>query len=291
MKRLRLSTMVATVFCIGMLLSCSENNDMPPVEPNNPDNPTEVICYEFDQNNIQLDHKFHEIEIAVTNADKLGDWKVTEFATVVHDPEGYREYNREYVDKKGQENIVKIDASKFVLRMGANLDYARKITYKFESIDGDAVGYLVVNQESSDKPGYIWDYAPIYFSFYLYNEQGENLVKRMNKEQLEKVLTVAIWGKEYTFEDGKSMPTRMIPPTWTGLSRDVDRDGVAFLRFGELEGGAFFRDEEILLKWSDGSTDKILFSTHIEEAGVIKSSNSLNGITQEDRRFHFVKNL
>jgi hypothetical protein len=63
------------------------------------------------------------------------------------------------------------------------------------------------------------------------------------------------------------------------------------LNFGEFEGGGFFRDEEVLLKWSDGSTDTILFSSHVEKAGEIERSYSLNGVVQEEAKFSFVKNL
>ena len=284
MKTLRFLAMFATMICMSVFVSCSDKND----EPNGPNEPSDEVVYTFSQNNLKFDNSFNEIEIEVTNADRLGDWNVTRLTYVSYDPEGEKVYDWEY----GKHSYIqKIDSSKFILRMGANHGYAREYSFKFESVESDAVGYLVVNQESAEEPELMWEYYPFYLSFYVYDEQGNNLVERMSKAELEKALTVSVWGSEYTFEDGKSQPTRYWPPQWTGLIREIDYDNVAYLRFGEFEGGGFFRDEEVVLKWSDGSTDTILFSSHIEKAGEIESSYSLNGVVQEDAKFRFVKNL
>ena len=284
MKTLRFLAMFATMICMSVFVSCSDKND----EPNGPNEPSDEVVYTFSQNNLKFDNSFNEMVIEVTNADRLGDWNVTRFTYVSYDPEGEKVYDWEY----GKHSYIqKIDSSKFILRMGANHGYAREYSFKFESVESDAVGYLVVNQESAEEPELMWEYYPFYLSFYVYDEQGNNLVERMSKAELEKALTVSVWGSEYTFEDGKSQPTRYWPPQWTGLIREIDYDNVAYLRFGEFEGGGFFRDEEVVLKWSDGSTDTILFSSHIEKAGEIESSYSLNGVVQEDAKFRFVKNL
>ena len=285
MKTLRFLAMFATMICMSVFVSCSDKND----EPNGPNEPSDEVVYTFSQNDLKLDNTFNEMEIQVANADQLGDWEVNEYTMKEYDPNGVKEYVFEHDSRYF--GINKIDASKFVLRVGANGGYARTLTYKFENIEGDAVGYLVVNQESAEEPELMWEYYPFYLSFYVYDEQGNNLVERMSKAELEKALTVSVWGSEYTFEDGKSQPTRYWPPQWTGLIREIDYDNVAYLRFGEFEGGGFFRDEEVVLKWSDGSTDTILFSSHIEKAGEIESSYSLNGVVQEDAKFSFVKNL
>jgi hypothetical protein len=118
-----------------------------------------------------------------------------------------------------------------------------------------------------------------------------NLAKKMSKEELSKALTVSFRGEEFTFEDGKPRPQRVVAPRWWGLVRATDYDGEYCLNFGEFEGGGFFRDEEVVLKWSDGSTDTILFSSHVEKAGEIERSYSLNGVVQEEAKFSFVKNL
>ena len=289
MKILRFLATFATMICMSVFVSCSDKNDEPQVEPNGPNEPSEEVFYAFSQNNLKFDNTFNEIEIDVTNADQLGDWKVTEYTMREYNPDGEHEYVRKYDSRSLVVN--KVDASKFVLRVGANHGYARMLTYKFESVEGDAVGYLVVNQESADKPDYIWDYAPLSLSFYVYDEQGVNLVYKMSKEELSVALTVSFRGSDFTPEDGKPMPKRAIAPIWTGLAKAIDKDGEYYLSFGEFEGGGFFRDEEVVIKWCDGSTDKILFSEHIEKAGVIESSFSLNGVAQEDAKFRFVKNL
>ena len=284
MKTLRFLAMFATMICMSVFVSCSDKND----EPNGPNEPSDEVVYTFSQNNLKFDNSFNEMVIEVTNADRLGDWNVTRFTYVSYDPEGEKVYDWEY----GKHSYIqKIDSSKFILRMGANYGYAAEYTFKFESIEGDAVGYLVVNQEISDKPDYIWDYAPFYLSLYVYDEQGVNLAKKMSKEELSKALTVSFRGEEFTFEDGKPRPQRVVAPRWWGLVRATDYDGEYCLNFGEFEGGAFFRDEEVVLKWSDGSTDTILFSSHVEKAGEIERSYSLNGVVQEEAKFSFVKNL
>ena len=285
MKTFRLLALFATMICMSLLVSCSDKND----EPNGPNEPSDEVVYTFSQNNLKFDNSFNEIEIEVTNADQLGDWNVTRFTFITYDPIGEFVYDWEYGEDESY--IQKIDSSKFVFRMYANHGYAREYSFKFESVESDAVGYLVVNQESADKPDYIWDYGPLSLSFYVYDEQGVNLVDKMSKEELSAALTVSFRGNEFTLEDGKPMPKRAIAPTWTGLARATDREGEDYLSFGEFEGGGFFRDEEVVIKWSDGSTDTILFSAHIEKAGEIESSYSLNGVAQEDAKFFFVKNL
>lgn len=288
MKTLRFLAMFATMICMSVFVSCSDKNDEPPIEPGVPSDPSAELLYTFSQNDIKFDNSFNEMVIEVTNADRLGDWNVTRLTYVSYDPEGEKVYDWEY----GKHSYIqKIDSSKFILRMGANHGYAAEYTFKFESIEGDAVGYLVVNQEISDKPDYIWDYAPFYLSLYVYDEQGVNLAKKMSKEELSKALTVSFRGEEFTFEDGKPMPQRVVAPRWWGLVRATDYDGEYCLNFGEFEGGGFFRDEEVILKWSDGSIDKILFSSHVEKAGEIERSYSLNGVVQEEAKFSFVKNL
>lgn len=288
MKTLRFLAMFATMICMSVFVSCSDKNDEPPIEPGVPSDPSAELLYTFSQNDIKFDNSFNEMVIEVTNADRLGDWNVTRLTYVSYYPEGEKVYDWEY----GKHSYIqKIDSSKFILRMGANHGYAAEYTFKFESIEGDAVGYLVVNQEISDKPDYIWDYAPFYLSLYVYDEQGVNLAKKMSKEELSKALTVSFRGEEFTFEDGKPMPQRVVAPRWWGLVRATDYDGEYCLNFGEFEGGGFFRDEEVILKWSDGSIDKILFSSHVEKAGEIERSYSLNGVVQEEAKFSFVKNL
>lgn len=288
MKTLRFLAMFATMICMSVFVSCSDKNDEPPIEPGVPSDPPAELLYTFSQNDIKFDNSFNEMVIEVTNADRLGDWNVTRLTYVSYDPEGEKVYDWEY----GKHSYIqKIDSSKFILRMGANHGYAAEYTFKFESIEGDAVGYLVVNQEISDKPDNIWDYAPFYLSLYVYDEQGVNLAKKMSKEELSKALTVSFRGEEFTFEDGKPMPQRVVAPRWWGLVRATDYDGEYCLNFGEFEGGGFFRDEEVILKWSDGSIDKILFSSHVEKAGEIERSYSLNGVVQEEAKFSFVKNL
>lgn len=288
MKTLRFLAMFATMICMSVFVSCSDKNDEPPIEPDGPSDPPAELLYTFSQNDIKFDNSFNEMVIEVTNADRLGDWNVTRFTFVSYDPEGEKVYDWEY----GKHSYIqKIDSSKFILRMGANHGYATEYTFKFESIEGDAVGYLVVSQEISDKPDYIWDYVPFYLSLYVYDEQGVNLAKKMSKEELSKALTVSFRGEEFTFEDGKPRPQRVVAPRWWGLVRATDYDGEYCLNFGEFEGGSFFRDEEVVLKWSDGSTDTILFSSHVEKAGEIERSYSLNGVVQEEAKFSFVKNL
>ena len=177
MKTLRFLAMFATMICMSVFVSCSDKNDEPPIEPDGPSDPPAELLYTFSQNDIKFDNSFNEMVIEVTNADRLGDWNVTRFTFVSYDPEGEKVYDWEY----GKHSYIqKIDSSKFILRMGANHGYAAEYTFKFESIEGDAVGYLVVNQEISDKPDYIWDYAPFYLSLYVYDEQGVNLAKKMS---------------------------------------------------------------------------------------------------------------
>lgn len=289
MKTLRFLAMFATMICMSVFVSCSDKNDEPPIEPDGPSDPPVELLYTFSQNDLKLDNTFNEMEIQVANADQLGDWEVNEYTMKEYDPNGVKEYVFEHDSRYF--GINKIDASKFVLRVGANGGHARTLTYKFENIEGDAVGYLVVNQESADKPDYIWDYGPLSLSFYVYDEQGVNLVDKMSKEELSAALTVSFRGNEFTLEDGKPMPKRAIAPTWTGLARATDREGEDYLSFGEFEGGGFFRDEEVVIKWSDGSTETIRFSSHIEKAGEIERSYSLNGVVQEKAKFSFVKNL
>ena len=230
MKTLRFLAMFATMICMSVFVSCSDKNDEPPIEPGVPSDPPAELLYTFSQNDIKFDNSFNEMVIEVTNADRLGDWNVTRLTYVSYYPEGEKVYDWEY----GKHSYIqKIDSSKFILRMGANHGYAAEYTFKFESIEGDAVGYLVVNQEISDKPDYIWDYAPFYLSLYVYDEQGVNLAKKMSKEELSKALTVSFRGEEFTFEDGKPMPQRVVAPRWWGLVRATDYDGEYCLNFGE----------------------------------------------------------
>lgn len=109
----------------------------------------------------------------------------------------------------------------------------------------------------------VWDIAPIVPRIYLSDGDGNNLLDPGNTENGFDVslITAEFKGETYSVtldavDDGEP-ETRAYFPIFTGLSLHTDMYGNWMLSFGELDGQEYMDNEDLIIRWGDGTSNTI----------------------------------
>ncbi len=111
--------------------------------------------------------------------------------------------------------------------------------------------------------GKIVDWYPVNLIIYVQDEEGSDLLNPRNKNFLATKVEAEWLGKIYTYDHTEVM-TRDYMPNFYGLELSVDDRGRYRLCFGEL-GGDVERNDDLTLRWADGTTDVIHYKNKVYE--------------------------
>ena len=106
-----------------------------------------------------------------------------------------------------------------------------------------------------DEDNIIWDIANFKIEIKVSNQQGQDITS-----QVASMAPEAVWkGKTYALktkrtETNMSARTRALAVVFDGLFTENGR-----LYFGELSGSDTYKDEELIIKWPDGTQNVIKF--------------------------------
>lgn len=139
----------------------------------------------------------------------------------------------------------------------------------------------------------IWDFAPINFTFFVQDEQGNDLLSPLTEGNiLGQDIKATYRGKEYKLNELTLPNTKAYLATLYGL-HIVEREDGSCLCFGELQGEDTYEDETITLDWGDGTRDVITFSSRLTwnspEDPEFDRHFYLNGVEQEGPQFVLTK--
>ena len=121
------------------------------------------------------------------------------------------------------------------------------------------------------------DWYPVDLIIYVQNSNGTDLLNPQNNEFIATRVEAEWLGETYIYEHPADA-TRAYMPIFNGLELNEDSRGRYRLIFGELAGDAE-RDDDLTLRWADGTTDvihykNVVFELFIEAVRTYK----LNGV-------------
>lgn len=123
-----------------------------------------------------------------------------------------------------------------------------------------ALTLLSCEKINSDRK--IWDISPVVVALQVVNANGVDLLNPDNQNSYAAANIKALYsGKEY--ECNKSISevyTKAYLPHFYGLKIFKNNIGSYYLHFGELEGAKSYSNEEVIIFWGDGTSDKIKFN-------------------------------
>lgn len=124
------------------------------------------------------------------------------------------------------------------------------------------------------------DWAPVTIIIYAQNGDGTDLLNPDSEGFMATSVTAEWDGQQYTYthptDDDGEQTTRAYLPQMNGLVLDENQN-VYFLTFGEISGGREW-DNDLTLRWADGSQDVIHFSNKTNEFTLSsKRAYTLNG--------------
>lgn len=111
--------------------------------------------------------------------------------------------------------------------------------------------------------GKMVDWYPVDLIIYVQDSEGSDLLNPHNKDFIATKVEAEWLGKTYTYNHQVDA-TKAYMPNFYGLELRVDDRGKYRLCFGEL-GGDSERDDDLTLRWSDGTTDVIHYKNIVYE--------------------------
>ena len=139
------------------------------------------------------------------------------------------------------------------------------------------------------------DWAPVEIHIYAVDSAGNSIIqpKMPGMSLTYKGETYEVRDARLYYGEGEAIQTRAYLATLYGLySQQCPDDSTTYrLCFGEIDGAADM-DEDIVLKWPDGSSDTIHYHCSDHKEGKNPKCNrswKLNGKKHDGSEFHFVK--
>ncbi len=142
----------------------------------------------------------------------------------------------------------------------------------------------------------IYDITPVACRIQVVDANGNNLLNSIAENALDTSKVVAVYkGVEYPCKPDPWLDyeSKAIPASFYGLIL-VNRKNITgpALLFGEFNGAKSYTNEEIVIKWGDGTSDTIKFDRQFKwnknQMPTIKHEWYLNGVKQSDDEFFII---
>ncbi len=106
----------------------------------------------------------------------------------------------------------------------------------------------------------VWDITPVVYKIILVDAAGNDLLSADHPNAIV-LKNIAAEFKGETYRIVSDSQSKALMPYFYGLDRVYDENlGYNLLVFGELDGAESYENEELVIKWGDGTSDIISFT-------------------------------